>query len=157
MPSAEFLIVQVTLETIVYLFHSSILLLLFLKRKTAFKGPFYGIFCIVLMADLATFIQVSFKTWWYHSSRYSMVESGGASAVPTPESVSKRWSWLRISEYANFRAKNCWFSGNGFWNQLKLPPIFEAFKKPRGIHVFFKYTFMNPKHSKTFSKNMSIN
>lgn len=47
-------------EILFHLFHLSILILLIVKRRTVYKGQFYLMFIIVLTADLACFIFVSF-------------------------------------------------------------------------------------------------
>ena len=47
-------------EVFLYLYHLSVLILLIAKRKTMFKGAFYQIFRIVLVADLIYYILVSF-------------------------------------------------------------------------------------------------
>ena len=59
MPSLLFYGIAQIVEVIVYIFHISVIVLLF-KRKKKFDGAFYLIMRLVLIIDVFAFVAVSF-------------------------------------------------------------------------------------------------
>lgn len=54
-----------SIECIFYLFHLSVLILLIVRSGSAFKGPFFHIFRIVVVADLFVFVIVGLKKHFF--------------------------------------------------------------------------------------------
>lgn len=55
-----YFVTLLTVELFLYTFHLSMLILLFCKRHSTFKGPFYNIFRIVIVADFLNYLAVNF-------------------------------------------------------------------------------------------------